>query len=402
MSKIIIFSKHFWPENFKINVIAKELVKRGHHITVITSKPNYNLKFRNTFKNKFFLEKKIWKGVNVYYIPVFIKKNYNWFSIFLNYLSHVISCFFYIHFFFKKKYDLIFVFGTSPIFQSLPAIYYSFMTKKPLVLWVQDLWPESLKDTGYVSNKYILSFIKNLVKINYIFSDLILVQSDNFKKKIKKDFNLKKKIETHYNLSELKFQRFKKSTNKKIVVTYAGNFGKAQDFETLLKVLKISKIRKNFYFKLIGSGKKFNYLREYIKNYNLQDCVNINKYLNENKLFKYLLESDALFLTLNKGEALSNTIPGKFQTYVSFGKPLIANSTGVSSKIILNSKIGYCNKPGDYNTLYNNLLKLKKMSLYEKRKIYKRCYLIYVKNFELKNNITKLENIFIKTIKNVT
>ena len=393
MNKIIIFSKHFWPDNFKINILAKELVKRGHDITVLTSNPNYNNKINNNYKNNYFLNKKKWQGIKIYYLPIFRKKNYNWVNILINYLSHFISCFFYCHFFIKKKYDIVFVFGTSPIFQSFPAIYFSFLIRKPLILWVQDLWPESLKDTGYIKNKLLLSIVKFFVKINYILTDLILVQSEKFKVKIKKDFKLKKKILTYYNLSELKFQKFSNTRNKKCIITYAGNFGKAQDFETLFKVLTISKIKKNFIFNLIGSGKKFNILKRLVVKNNLQNFVKIKKYLNEKKLSKFLLKSDGLLLTLNKGEALNNTIPGKFQTYIAFGKPIISNSMGVSNNIIKMSKIGYSNRPGDYKKLYNNLIKVKKITLSEKKNIYNRSRILYMKYFELNKNIDDLEKI---------
>ena len=398
MTKIIIFSKHFYPDNFKINTIAKELVRRGYHVDVLTSKPSYNYKNIIRYKNNLSLHKRIWNRVNIFYLPVFRKKNYSFFNISLNYFTHLLSCFFYSHFLIKKKYELIFVFGTSPIFQSLPAVYLSFLIKKPVILWVQDLWPESLKDTGYIKNKYILSIIKLFVKINYLLTDLILVQSENFKKKIKKDFKLKKKIITYYNLSELKFQKFKRNKNKKIVITYAGNFGNAQDFQTLFKVLQFSEIKKNFYIKLIGSGKKYYSLKNYILKNKLNESIKIQKYISERKLSSILLKSDALYLTLNKGEALNSTIPGKFQTYLSFGKPIISNTIGASKDIIENSKIGFSNHPGDYKTLYNNLIKLKKMSLTKKKNIYKRSHLLYKKHFELHQNINNLENIFKKIL----
>ena len=73
-------------------------------------------------------------------------------------------------------------------------------------------------------------------------------------------------------------------------------------------------------------------------------------------------------MTLNKGDALDNTIPGKFQL-IFFGKPIISNSNGVSGSIIAKSKIGFINFPGDYKNLYKNLLKLKNIS-YNGKKIY--------------------------------
>jgi len=55
---ILIFSKHFWPDNFKINIVAKELVKRGHKITVLTSDTRYYfLNKKNNYKKKFFNKK---------------------------------------------------------------------------------------------------------------------------------------------------------------------------------------------------------------------------------------------------------------------------------------------------------------------------------------------------------
>ena len=399
MNKIIIFSKHFWPENFKINLIAKEFIKKGYKIDVITSNPNYNYRKGNSFKNNFFWNKKKWNNINIYYIPIFKNKNFSGLSIFSNYFSHLISCFFYCHFLLKKKYDLVFVFGTSPIFQSLPAIYFSFLIRKPIILWVQDLWPDSLKDTGYIKNDYALKIIKFFVNINYKLSDLILVQSNKFKKKIKKEFNLKKKIITHYNFSEINFQKFKLPSNKKIIVTYAGNFGRAQDFETLLKTLDFLKIRKYFQFNLIGSGKKYDSLKKYIVENKLNKIVLLKKYMNEKKLLKILSNSNALFLTLNEGEALNNTIPGKFQTYLSFGKPIICNSKGISRDLIVNSKIGFANRPSDHFKLYRNLLKLMNISPTEKKNIYKRSKIIYMKHFELKKNLNNLDKIFQTTIK---
>lgn len=39
--KILVISQHYYPENFRINDITKELVQRGHEVTVICGYPNY-------------------------------------------------------------------------------------------------------------------------------------------------------------------------------------------------------------------------------------------------------------------------------------------------------------------------------------------------------------------------
>ena len=39
--KILLVSQYFWPETFRVNDLAEELVLRGNEVTVLTGKPNY-------------------------------------------------------------------------------------------------------------------------------------------------------------------------------------------------------------------------------------------------------------------------------------------------------------------------------------------------------------------------
>jgi len=402
--KILIFSKHFWPDNFKINIIAKELSKKKHNITIITSDPNYHTfnKIRK-YNYFFFMKKKKWNNINIYYIPSYKKKNFKWINIFIEYLIFLVSSLFFCNFFLNKKYDIIFVFGTSPILQAFPAIYYSKIKKIPLILWVQDLWPDSLQDTGYVNSSLILKLIKLFVKFIYRNSNLILVQSDAFIKNIKNNFNISfsKKIFTHYNFSEEGFvkSRLKENKNKNILITYAGNFGNAQDFETLKLAMRNKNLDSNIYFQLIGSGKKFYEINKYILDYNLSNRVKIINYLQPKILRKYLIKSDAFFITLNEGRALNDTIPGKFQTYLSFGKPIIVNSRGILNKLIKKNDIGFFNEPGDYLQLVKNFNKISKLTLNKKKKIYNNLKKMYYKSFCKQTNINNLEKYFFKVYK---
>ena len=38
---MLVVSQYFWPENFKINDLVKELTARGHTVTVLTGTPSY-------------------------------------------------------------------------------------------------------------------------------------------------------------------------------------------------------------------------------------------------------------------------------------------------------------------------------------------------------------------------
>ena len=81
---------------------------------------------------------------------------------------------------------MIFIYGTSPIFQALPAIIYSKIFKVPTVLWVQDLWPDVLSDLKITNNNILLYLIKIFTNFIYKNSDFVLAQSKSFQKSIRK------------------------------------------------------------------------------------------------------------------------------------------------------------------------------------------------------------------------
>ena len=88
MKKILIVSQYFYPENFRVNDIATQLVQRGFDVTVLTGIPNYpSGKFFKGFS--IFSTKKeiLYQGVKVIRLPIFARGK-NKISLSLNYLSY--------------------------------------------------------------------------------------------------------------------------------------------------------------------------------------------------------------------------------------------------------------------------------------------------------------------------
>tara|TARA_B100001057_G_scaffold321926_1_gene322143 strand:+ start:502 stop:1707 length:1206 start_codon:yes stop_codon:yes gene_type:complete len=394
MKHISVFSKHFWPENFKINDVTFNLNK-NFKINVYTSEPNYNnLKYKKLFKNNNL------KRLKIIYFKTFKKNKNNFFQISYDYISYVFNLLLKINFYLNKRADICLTFATSPIFQAIPAIYYARLKKIPSIVWVQDLWPEVLSDTGYIKNKIILKFIDKIVKIIYNKSDIVLAQSKSFENHLKKKYHLKNKVYTLHQPSDYKFQKFNSIKGGKYIITYAGNLGKAQDFDTILDAFKSNKINKNVKLNIIGSGKKFFYLKNKIDEYKINSKVTITSYKNKKDLLKILRFSSAFFLSLNQGESLDKTIPGKFQTYIAFGKPILVCSCGEINNIVVKNSIGLSSRPKNTKKLIFNINKLSKMSEIKKKKIYFSSKKLYEELFDLKKITYNLENYFYKAKKN--
>ena len=350
---ILIVSQRFWPENFRINIIINKL-KQRNNIYVLTEKPNYpNKIIPKKYKKKFFYNENKNK-LKILRVPTISRGNNN-FQLLINYFNFIFWSIISIFQFRKKKIELVFVYATSPIFQAFSAIFFSKLYKVPSVLWVQDLWPDVLKDLKIVNNEFltlVISFFVNLIYKNF---DHIIVQSNSYKKIIKQKVK-NKKIKVFFNPENSNFKnkvKYKKS--KFFKITYAGNLGKAQSLECLIKA--VNKIRhEKFIINLFGSGSEKNKLLFLIKKYKLQNKIKYFKPLKFNLLKKYMHDSDAFILFLKKGSALSNTLPAKIQTYLSFGKPIIVSSDGEAKNFVKKNKIGFYSNAENSNALSKQIL----------------------------------------------
>ena len=184
--RILIYTNHFYPEQFKINEIVEWLSNEDSHIRIITGLPNYpsgNIMsgYIDIFKDNITINR-------LFLIPRGSGSNL---MLIINYISYFISCFFFTIYIslFKKKYDVVFVHHTSPILIAFHPIIYSLFNKSKKILWDLDIWPETLQAVGLVKSSYIISTLEITVKWIYSKYDTILISSKSLCKIVKERFN---------------------------------------------------------------------------------------------------------------------------------------------------------------------------------------------------------------------
>ena len=387
--KLTIFSQHFWPENFRINDLADKLKSIGFKVNVFTAKPNYPVGIIPAKYKSFLPIKDNFRGIDIIRFPIVQRGNANFISLTMNYISFIVSSTIF-SFFYKKKFgNFFFVYATSPILQAIPVVILRKLFNIKLVLWVQDLWPYNLSDTGYIKNSFFLKIIDCLVNKIYDSSDLILCQSEAFSKVIKKKTNSKIKI--LHNPSNYNFNFRPKQKKFFFDIYYTGNLGRGQNFGNILKAFA-SKQVSNLNIRLIifGSGKNFHEMKKEIKKMNSKNII-LQKAVSPERLKKIMFHADCFILKLNNGIGLSKTIPAKFQTYLSFGKPIISINNGAVTQIIKKYKIGLYSRTEKTKDLINILLKSKKLSNNQLNKIAKNCEKLFMKKFEINNTCKKLK-----------
>lgn len=365
--KILIVSQYFYPETFRINDIAKEWLKQGNEVDVITGIPNYPMgKFFKGF-SIFKRKRENYHGVNIKRLNIIPRYTSRFFLV-LNYASFVISGFFWklTH---KKKYDLIFAYEVSPLTQVLPAVWYAKKTKTPLVSYITDLWPDNIISVTKTHNKTLIRFIDRVAHYIYQNSNLVLTSSNSFKEtiidrgipvgKVKfwphyaEDFyNLNHK-QSNYSVRsalEIRESAFK--------VFFTGNIGFGQGLDILVPVTqRMIELNHDVQFVLIGDGRFKKHLIKLVNDYGLSDRFIFVGQIPPEKIPLWMIHADLAFLSLADDDLYKRTIPSKLQSYMLMGKPILAAVKGESADIITAAQAGFVSDPGDSQTLASNLEK---------------------------------------------
>ena len=378
---VLIVTQYFWPENFRINDLALGLMENGINVTVLSTYPGYPNKkmYRNYPIDNYF------NKIEVLRVPIVSRGN-NKISLFLNYCSFVFSGIFLgLLKLSDKNFDIVFVFQPSPITSIIPGIFFSWFKKAKLAIWILDLWPDTLKPMGLLNFKYINKIAFLIANWIYQKGDLILCQSNSMSSLLKSRLPYKNiKYFPNWVEEEL-FKKFKKKKlikHKPFNIIFAGNIGLAQDFDSILKAVELIPRNMNIQINIIGDGKEKQRLINKVHQKGLSEIIFFRNSVPLEKISEFLHEGNALILALKKAEIFEYTIPGKLQSYLAIGLPIVSMLSGESAQIIEENQLGLNATSGDYKNLADNIIKLKKMKKIERDMMGKKCKEFAIKYYK--------------------
>jgi glycosyltransferase involved in cell wall biosynthesis len=362
--KILIISQYFWPESFRINDLVIELQKRGYEVDVLTGKPNYPSGKIFEGYSMFTYSCENFKGVKVYRVPLFPRGKGGGFRLTMNYLSFVF--FASIHLLvLNRKYDVTLTFAISPITQVFPALLNKRLQGSKSYIWVQDLWPESVTAAGNINSRTVLTVLNRMVKYIYKHTDKVLVQSEAFIPSVQKKGVTAKQLrylpnwaeDIFSNINNVSYKKYKNIMPKGFKVMFAGNIGEAQDFNSIIKAVNITKKITEIKWIIVGDGRKKSWIEEEIIRLKLQDIVFLVGRFPVEEMPNFFVHADIMLLSLKDEDIFSMTIPAKLQSYMAFGKPIVGMLNGIGAKVIREANCGYVCDAGDYTSLANNVIK---------------------------------------------
>lgn len=349
--KILVICQHYWPEPYPLTDICEELVRRGHTVDLVTDVPNYPMGETYPGYEKEQRREENHNGVHI--IRTFtIPRKHNAFFRLLNYYSYAISSSIYV----KKlpdDYDVVFTNQTSPVMMSSAAFVYARKTHKKVVMYCMDLWPACLAAGGVAETSLIYKLFGKVSRKLYNKPDRILITSQMFRDYLTGQHGVaEEKIRylPQYAAAQFDSAEPQNEEKKTIDLMFAGNIGAAQSLDTVLEAAELLRDETQLYWHIVGDGSELESLKKLATEKKLDNVIFYGRKPAE-EMPGYYAMADAMLVTLTADRFISLTLPGKVQTYMAAGKPIIGAATGEIPNVIRAAQCGYCADAEDAESL---------------------------------------------------
>ena len=344
--KILVFSQYFYPENFRINTLCRELVQRGHEVTVVTGYPQYPK--GEIFEGYGFdiPYEKEWHGVKIERVKV-PPRGHNAIGLLRNCVGYVVEgnkwvrkC--------KEKYDAVFVFEVSPVTVGLPAVAYKKKFGAPVYFNLQDLWPENVHEVLGIRFAPLTYIINRIVDYIYANSEKILCASNGFVKNL-----LDRGVEREKLMFWPQFcmepdlsgaEKPEVYSQDAFNVVFTGNIGDAQGLDLMVEAARELK-GQGIRWYLVGDGRAKPRLESLVGEYGVADDVVFVGRVSEAEANRYVHFADCAYLSFTNNKLFNLTLPAKLQTYLACGAPILAAAGGESADVIQKACCGIAVEP---------------------------------------------------------
>ncbi len=373
--KILFLTDNFPPE---VNAPATrtyehcvEWVKAGVDVTVLTCVPNFPQgKIYPGYRNKR-IQREVMGGIKVIRVWTYMAENKGFVKRTLDYMSFMVSSIFAG---FSVHTDLII--ATSPqFFTAVSGYLLSIFKRKPWIMEVRDLWPDSILGVKVVKKPWMIFPLFRLEKLLYRSADLIVPVTETFKKEICKKGIGEEKIHVVKNGSNLDLfsarppkqaLKDKLRLNGRFVVSYIGTHGMAHSLEFIVMCAQ-SLDQNNISFLFIGDGAKKQEIVRLVKQWDVKNVILLDPIPKE-KIPDYLSISDIALIPLRKAEIFKSVIPSKIFESAAMEIPILLGVDGEARSLIEKYRAGIYYEPENKNDFLQKVLKLK-----QDKPFYDRC-----------------------------
>jgi glycosyltransferase involved in cell wall biosynthesis len=366
--RIVYVSQWFEPEpnNSKTEAFLKGLISDGSQLTVLTGLPNYpGGKLYPGYRIRPF-QRETLMGFQVDRVPLYPSHNRSSLGRIGNYLSFFVSSLIYglIN---GRKFDLAYVYH-PPITVGLGVALWGWLWRVPFVIEIQDLWPDSVAASDMAGVKPLSRVLNGVCNFVYRRAARIVVQCPGMKQKLIERGVPAAKIAVVYNWTDE--EAFEAPADfslpfldepEAFKLIYAGNFGRAQNCETLIRAIALATERlPKLKLLMIGDGVEEVRLRHLAAELGAAN-ISFHPRVPRSAMAAIYPRADALVCTLTRQELFAYVIPTKTQAYMAAGRPVLMAVNGDAARLIVEAGAGLAVPPEDPGALADAIVRMAQM-----------------------------------------
>lgn len=350
--KILVVCQYYAPEPFRLPDICQALVLRGHQVTVVTGTPNYPEGEIYPGYEKGLRREEVLDGVQVHRCPLIPRKQGTLYRL-LNYYSFPLSAWHYLRGL-TQDFDLVLVNQLSPVMMAQPGLKWAKKHRKPCLLYCLDLWPESLLVGGISQNSPVYRLFARVSRKIYRKAHRILITSQGFSQYLTERLGVSpEKIRYLPQYAEDIFENLPASQTKQgVSFLFAGNIGAAQSVQTIVAAAKLLAEEKDIHIHIVGGGVCLDSCKA-----QAEGLENITFHGRQplEAMPEFYAMADVLLITLVDDPVMGLTLPGKVQSYLAAGKPVVGAIGGETARVIAQAGCGLTGPAEDPQTLAQNI-----------------------------------------------
>ncbi|MFP1133211.1 glycosyltransferase family 4 protein [Asticcacaulis sp. W401b] len=357
--KVIYLSPYFWPEVIGsakyCTDVAQYLAGRKHDVIAYAFRPHYPTVDGFEAWRDGSRDKERYEGITLYRVPSVQRKNGGFGARFKNdftFFSRIVIAAFSKE---SQGADVVVAYIPS-ILTALSGYIISLIRGARLIVVVHDIESGLAKSLGIVTMPLLVKFMSFLEKIVLNRADRIIVLTDGMRKYLIRN-GVRREIivlPIWSTLSELKSEQ-----KKSISIGYSGNFGKKQNIDQILPLIKdIGDKYSNSQIILRGNGSEKARIIQEIDKFDIKNVQFLDLAPTE-KLSAALQEID-IHLVPQAVDTGDYAVPSKLVSIMAVGRPFvcIAEAGSTIDMISKESGAGICVPNGNYAMLFSAVAEL--------------------------------------------
>lgn len=353
--KVLIITERYFPEKFLINDLATFWNRSGIRVHIVTQIPSYPQdELYKGYPNK--TASTLEDGIHVTrfktvlgYKTSVVRKIANYALFMFRALRYAMRE--------ARNADSVFVYHTGPLTQALAVVFIKLFFSTRVVIWTQDVWPDTVFAYGFKNRGAFAVALKAFVTTIYAYCDVICVSSPGFVNRIAPYIGPRKTaifipqwVPDQFMLDATVDLDFSSKAKKFI---FTGNIG------TMQNLFNVADAFGNFepgevMCYILGDGSMRAKLQAYIASKKIRNVVLLGS-VEQKKVRSCIRQCDFSILPLIDSPLINLTVPAKFQSYLAAGKPILAVTNGEVKNLVETEKIGFCADPNDVLAIRNTI-----------------------------------------------